>query len=73
MVVVVVVVVVVALSSSFLSFSFSLFAFAFLSHDVDVLVDVPDGLTREVHVAVGKEVISHLKCFLPCMMWTNLK
>ena len=35
-------------------FSFPTFALLFLD-EVDVLVDVPDGLTREVRVAVGKE------------------
>ena len=68
--VVVVVVVVAALSFSFLSLTFSFLAFAFHSHDIDVLVDVADGLTREVRVAAGEEVVDHLTYFLPCMMWT---
>ena len=45
----------------------------FFRDDVDVLVDVADSLTREVHVAVGKEVVDHLTYFWPSMMWTNLK
>ena len=48
MVVVVVVVVVVTFSPFFLPFSFVVvvLAFALLPHDVDVFVDVADGLTR---------------------------
>ena len=73
-VVVVVVVVVITFAFAFLSFFFSLFACALLVLDVvDVLVDVADGLTREVRVAVDKEVVHHLTYLWPSMMWSNLK
>ena len=75
MVVVVVVVAVLAFAFAFLSFSFSfsILTFALLVLDViDVLVDVANGLTREVHVAVGKEVVHHLMYFWPTMMCSNL-
>ena len=71
--VVVVVAVVAALSSAFLSFSFLAFALLVVLDDVDVLVDVADGLTREVRVAVGKEVVNHLTYLWPSMMWVNLQ
>ena len=48
---------VVALVFAFVSFSFPFLTSAVLVLDeLDVLVDVADGLTREVHVAVGEEV-----------------
>ena len=73
-VVAVVVVVVVAFTFTLLSFSFSFLALAlFVLDEVDVLVDVADGLTREVHVTVGEEVVDHLSYFLPSMMWSNLE
>ena len=73
-VVVVVVVIVVVVSFTFLSFFFSFLAFAlFVLDEVDVQVDVADALTREVHVAVGEEVVDHLSYFLPSMMWSNLQ
>ena len=74
--IVVVVVVIVALAIAFISFSFSFsfLAFALLVlNEVDVLVDVADDLTREVHVAVGKEIVYHLTYFWPSMMWLNLQ
>ena len=73
-VVVVVVVAVLALSFAFLSLSFSFLTFALLVLDeVDVLVDVADGLTRERRVAVGQELVDHLTYFWPSMMWSNLQ
>ena len=71
--VVMVVVVVVALSFAFLSFSLSFLAFALsVVLDDDVLVDVADDLTWEARVAVGEEVVDHLLCFWPSMMWSRL-
>ena len=65
----------IALSFAFFSFAFlSFLAFALLVVlDADVLVDVPDGLPRKVHVAVGKEIVYHLTYFWPSMMWSNLQ
>ena len=72
-VVVVVVAVVVTFTITFLSFTLAFFALALFTFEVvDVLVDVGDGLTREVHVAAGK-VVHHLTCFWPSVMWPNLK
>ena len=65
--VVAVVVVVVVSFASFLTFTL------FVLDEVDVLVDVADGLTREAHVAVGEEVVEHLSYFWPSMMWSNLQ
>ena len=57
---------------AFLPFSLLAFALLVVLNDVDVLVDVADGLTRQVRVAVGEEVADHLSYFWPSMVWSHM-